>query len=829
MNLISLLALLSSLCLLEVDETLASDDQAVEGVRIPSSALGIGLVETVDQMRQRSLQSKGSHELRRARNDAQGEWIIPSRSGTGVAHSGEHYALNQWGDTLMGIGFGDPVQLVGVWVGGNDSAGSRARGLRAVGFLHGDQVAQTEWYTDLGDLPSWFEIGFDAVDRVEFQASAALGGAGWFALDDLTFVRLPEAQATDNRERLGSGQKAKREPSPTVVNFDDLPWRTQLTGSKYAGLTWERGRGDFTKTSNDDEQELISIPPPIVPASAVESVGGPPTGQSGLAAGPGTAPDLLSEFVGMRMFENGTAAIPADTCGAVGPNHFVSVVNVKLGVFDKVTGARLFDMPLPDFFQHANLGDPRVTYDHHAGRWFVLASSGPGTARLYLAVSMSDDPTGSWYKTYIDTAVGADVGRWPDYPTIGYDAVGLYATALMVPSTVTIFAIDKAPLLSATPSLGVVTAFRDRPFEGATQPCVTYGDSGGEIFVSRQSATRLRMRQLQGPISAPTLGLLSNVAVPGNAPPFDAPALGSQVDLDTGDARPMNAVYRNGSVYTTHSIRVDGRAAVRWYELDAVAGNLVQYGTAADPVWHYSYPSISVNAAGHMALGFSGSHAGAYASNFYTGRHVLDPLGATAQPVLLRAGAGPYNHVDGNGAARWGDYSLTSVDPVDDATLWTIQKYGRVNNRWGTWIAELGFTDPCPSTWTTCVTSPNSAGNGAYLSSSGGTSLSSNSLQLIAAGAPPQQNGLFFYAPNETVALFGNGVLCASGGVCRLPIVATDAAGQTSYALDVTQPPHAAGQITPGSTWFFQFWYRDPAGGGSAFNLSDALGATFCP
>ena len=102
-------------------------------------------------------------------------------------------------------------------------------------------------------------------------------------------------------------------------------------------------------------------------------------------------------------------------------------------------------------------------------------------------------------------------------------------------------------------------------------------------------------------------------------------------------------------------------------------------------------------------------------------------------------------------------------------------------------------------------------------------------LVLVAAEAPPLQNGLFFYGPEETVAFLGNGVLCVGGPLFRLPIVKTDPLGVATHALDVTDPPGPAGQITAGSTWYFQFWYRDPPGGGAFFNLSDGLGATFCP
>ena len=53
-----------------------------------------------------------------------------------------------------------------------------------------------------------------------------------------------------------------------------------------------------------------------------------------------------------------------------------------------------------------------------------------------------------------------------------------------------------------------------------------------------------------------------------------------------------------------------------------------------------------------------------------------------------------------------------------------------------------------------------------------------------------------------------------------------------SLELDLAAPPanSGAGQITAGSTWNFQYWYRDPQlPGGSGFNLSDALQVLFRP
>ena len=132
-----------------------------------------------------------------------------------------------------------------------------------------------------------------------------------------------------------------------------------------------------------------------------------------------------------------------------------------------------------------------------------------------------------------------------------------------------------------------------------------------------------------------------------------------------------------------------------------------------------------------------------------------------------------------------------------------------------------------------CIAAPNSAGPGVNLTSLGSTSVSGNDFSLVAFGAPASVPGLFFYGSNQVQVPFGDGFRCAGGIVRRLqPPVMADAGGQYLRPVDFTQPPAnaGAGAITPFSIWNFQLWYRDPMGpGGTGFNLSDGLRATFCP
>jgi glucose/arabinose dehydrogenase len=132
---------------------------------------------------------------------------------------------------------------------------------------------------------------------------------------------------------------------------------------------------------------------------------------------------------------------------------------------------------------------------------------------------------------------------------------------------------------------------------------------------------------------------------------------------------------------------------------------------------------------------------------------------------------------------------------------------------------------------TYCTTSPNSQGAGAIISSTGSGSISDNNFGVAVAGVPPGQPGIFFYGDLQASAPFGQGTLCVGGtsGVIRIkPSLTASFLGTANRNLDFTQPPFDAGMglVTGGSTWHFQYWYRDP---GFGFNLSNALAVTFCP
>ena len=642
--------------------------ETIRGERIDPSTYGPSVVESMEEVIARDAQRPAQWFVDpKGRNGQPGTWVIPSRRSTTAPHSGNHHVVNKWGDTRMGITFPEVVDVNGAFFAGQAGEGAWTTRVRAIGYRDGAEVERTDWFDDIGAEPSWFEIDLCNVDRIVIEAQPVIDGGGWYAMDDFTYTHVED-------DGLGA----------LVLDFEELTYRTSLTGSRYAGLIWEAGEGDFNMPFEQ------AIHHPMVPPGLERDE--PDAGDDGgrvAAQDGGTLPELVLDFQGAKRGDAGSSSYPPDTDGAIGPDHYVITVNRVYEVHLKDSGTLVSRVNLSSFLPGGS-GDPRVLFDQHSGRWIVIDSD--FSSRIYLAVSKTNNPTGAWFKN----SFPAESGEWADYPTLGVDEHGVYITAYMVGGGfgMTIFALDKAPLVAPVQSLGTITAFPNLPWEGAIQPVHTYGTPPGQYFVSRRNATQLRVRRLNPPITSPTLTELGNVEISYHAAPPDAPALGSSTPLDTVGDRLMMAVYRDGSIWTAHTVKVSGKAACRWYEFDPETLELFQEGTVTDGTLHYYFPAIMVNIDGNAVMGFTGSSSAQYASAYYTGRLAADPPNEMAPPAILKAGNGPQNNIDGYGRNRWGDYSYTTLDPVGERIMWTIQEYGHSTNYWGTWVGAL-MTGDC--------------------------------------------------------------------------------------------------------------------------------------
>lgn len=418
--------------------------------------------------------------------------------------------------------------------------------------------------------------------------------------------------------------------------------------------------------------------------------------------------------------------VPPNAMGAAGPGHLVTFLNSGFGVFGK-GGEKLDNVSLQAFWGSLGTGpgepadfpyDTKVLYDSPSGR-FIAISLGGGIAPdswILLAVSSSSDPLAAWNKWAIDADRDGDsqqFNNFADYPGVGVDEFNVYISTNMYSNGRSwqyskVWVFPKDPLLSATDNL-TWTEFRAPSGSGfSMQPAHAFGPTGEEYFLFEGPAdpfgmvSHLNLARMDNNSGSPVWHPPVAVAVTPYARSIDlpdAPQLGDDRGIYTADTRMQNVVRRNGSLWSTHHLAVNGKVEVAWYRIDPGTGAVMTQGRISDPVRSYYFPSIGVNRNNIAAIGFSGSSATEYAGAFYT---IVRPASATAEPVAsLKAGEAPYFKILGTGTQnRWGDFSATVVDPSDDTTFWTLQEYAQTpdpvsgESRWGTWWGKFSPSSP---------------------------------------------------------------------------------------------------------------------------------------
>lgn len=133
----------------------------------------------------------------------------------------------------------------------------------------------------------------------------------------------------------------------------------------------------------------------------------------------------------------------------------------------------------------------------------------------------------------------------------------------------------------------------------------------------------------------------------------------------------------------------------------------------------------------------------------------------------------------------------------------------------------------CAAPFNFCAASVNSTGLAGAIGFSGTNSLAANNLTLNATHLPANAFCLFYVGQTAVQVPFGNGNRCIGGTVRRLPTVVANGSGTVNYTVDWNAPVFS-GLVSVGATVKFQNWYRDPAAGGAAFNLTDGLSVTIC-
>jgi hypothetical protein len=476
---------------------------------------------------------------------------------------------------------------------------------------------------------------------------------------------------------------------------------------------------------------------------------------------------IVQNFQGSTINQSGF--IPPDTTGAIGNNHFVELLNGRYAVYNKTgngnsnaaIGSPLFSSTLDQFWTAAGVADytastfdPRLVFDPSSQRWFAAAVDSPTDLNaqtgdiknnFLLAVSKTDNPLGGW----TGFKIPGDPTRFTDFPTLGLNKDGVFLGSNNFGRAdafgnfdfdVSLVSIRKAALLSGTLTSADFKQFNGLDFgiRGGTLHPVTDFNSGGNGIVignfngglanplpdapvspgsnapdPNLAVSSIKRTNIINPASGTgaTLSSTTNISVtPSYIVPPGATQRDGTTDLDAGDNRFGSTTYKVGnSIWLVHTVAdpvsASGRAALRWYELDATTNAIKQSGTIGDAAHDYFYPSIAANEFGNVVIGFSRSGLSEFASSYAIAgsTNVMGKTTFDATPTLLKAGQDNYFRDFDSGRNRWGDYSATMVDPNDPLSFWTIQEFaltsgnpGGGTGRWATQITQLKF-DPIPT------------------------------------------------------------------------------------------------------------------------------------
>ncbi len=127
----------------------------------------------------------------------------------------------------------------------------------------------------------------------------------------------------------------------------------------------------------------------------------------------------------------------------------------------------------------------------------------------------------------------------------------------------------------------------------------------------------------------------------------------------------------------------------------------------------------------------------------------------------------------------------------------------------------------------------NSSGLGAMMVANGSTSVATDDMTLQLTQLPLNKPGIIIMSPNATTPMmFGDGVLCLTSPIYRYFGMNSGATGSMTFGpglighANANFPP--LGHVAPGSTFYFQGWFRDPPGPcGTGKNLTNAVRINF--
>ena len=590
-------------------------------------------------------------------------------------------------------------------------------------------------------------LTLSALESAQPENKTQTGGSS------LWLTRLASTLGIQSQHFFGGAIKldkypAERPPSskrPRAIPYsgpprDLRPVRAVRTGK----LRYLRPIDPDTVAKNYHAEPIRPKPPTQRggPDGPVQSVVGP------LTSAP--APTGLSfDGVGVGLGGFNPGSNPPDVNGRVGATQYVQWNNTSFAVFNKTTGALEYGPAAGNTLFQAlggvcashNDGDPVVSYDILAGRWvlsqFVVAAGNANYSHQCIAVSTTQDATGEYYLYDFLT----DATNFVDYPHTGVWPDGYYMSAhvfsagpegvpVAVPGafiTGRIYVFERDKMVDGLPArmqsqdLGRTFGFLPADLDSLTPPAAGEAEfliGPGGVVTNQTVFFRVATVWGVSPALVVTPGtpILNGI---GNAPcasgatdegrdcvPQPPPAVGTDYLDHLGGHYMYRLAYRNQGtqLLPDESLVMSGttpgvpstHGAVKWWEFrnptpgsSTTTPTIFQSGTY-DPDASYRWmPSIAMDKARNIALGYSKSSTTIKPGIYLTGRLSTDPAGTMGAETEIQAGGG----VQLGAGNRWGDYSSMTLDPIDQCTFYYTNEYLKTDGgfNWSTRVAAFRF------------------------------------------------------------------------------------------------------------------------------------------
>ena len=592
------------------------------------------------------------------------------------------------------------------------------------------------------------------------------------------------AQKDQDRGLQGSQEREGRRRERMRPDARPKEWRL-VRARPFRGDLRQLPQISPVKVERPEREEPELDPQIFVPPGGTPGAEEPSAPLAPIVGPSAPAPPPSGNFEGLSFGANGNGH-PPDTNGDVGPTYYIQTINTSIGIFDKATG-NLITAPTFNAFMSAgnfgnlcdtnNFGDPVVLYDSFEDRWiitdFAFQLSGgsvvnpPGAYQCF-AVSQSGDPVvGGWnyYSLHITDFLNdyPKFGIWPDgiymaANMFGFAAGGAYAGPR-------VWALNKAQMYAGAPTIqsvsfdGPASDFTLLPSNARLQTGTPPPGTPNYFLSTWQFLNAVTVYKFHVDWDHLSLSTFTGPDVPIAASSWpnqgvaNAQSLGGN-NLDVLQIRAMmQNQYSNlsgvESLWATHTVRraLNGLAAPRFYQVLVTGGTVAASITQAatfDPdganVISRFMPSLAIDRAGNMALGYSTSNSTSKPAIKYAGRLATDPINTFSQTEqLLIQGAGTQTgNCGGSPCLRWGDYSAMTLDP-DGCTFWYTNMYYPVDGL--DHHTRIGsFTLP------QCTTIGNGSVQGTVTSTSGGVPINGATVALGSRTATTDPSGFYSFS-----------------------------------------------------------------------------------